>query len=275
MIATAGRTRNGVSTVIVKPQANPSFPSIDPDRFDRQATGSHASPTNVDPMDLDSSAVDASRIGRTPRPTNAPRPVDKTEFAINPFTVIVDTREQAAWSFRGIMTDGGPREPRRPLVVPTLVATLQTADYSIHGFEDRIVIERKSLADLYGTLGGGRERFERELVRMQAIASHPEGGFAAVVVEASWEGILFRPPEGMRMTPKSVYRSILAWQQRPGTNRIQWLLCDTRDIAEHMAFRHLERFWTDEQEKLKRAERERKAATKKQAVQQQKTLNGV
>jgi ERCC4-type nuclease len=38
----------------------------------------------------------------------------------------------------------------------------------VQGFADQIAVERKSLADLFGTLGQGRERFERELVRLSA-----------------------------------------------------------------------------------------------------------
>lgn len=43
--------------------------------------------------------------------------------------------------------------------------TLKTGDYSIKGMETRIAIERKSMADLFGTLGKGHKRFKREISR--------------------------------------------------------------------------------------------------------------
>ena len=83
--------------------------------------------------------------------------------------IIRDTREQDGFTFidgfdpAPIVTDG----------------TLATGDYSLAGFEAAgITVERKSLQDLVGVLGHGRERFERELARMRAYA------VAAVVVEA-------------------------------------------------------------------------------------------
>ena len=83
---------------------------------------------------------------------------------VSPFTVVVDTREQVPFDFRSIPareTDGGGC-----VAVRTVVKGLATGDYSIEGWENRVVVERKSLTDLYGTLGRGRERFEREFDRL-------------------------------------------------------------------------------------------------------------
>lgn len=214
---------------------------------------------------LDTSDIQ-DRPAKPEKPERSPsvqRRQEDQDFAVCPFQIQIDTREQFPWSFRGIGTDRTKDKPSRPLIVPTQVATLQTADYSIQGFEDQIVIERKSLPDLYGTLGGGRERFVKELERMAVIANHPAGGFAAVIVEASWQAILFNPPEeAKRMTPKSVYRSVLAWQQRAPFNRIHWLMMDSRELAERIAFRCLERFWLDEQERVNPPKRSKQGAIK-------------
>lgn len=67
--------------------------------------------------------------------------------------IIQDTREQM------------------PLIFPEAaveISTLQTGDYSLKGFEDKVCIERKSLADLLQSLGQERERFMREVHRMRA-----------------------------------------------------------------------------------------------------------
>lgn len=157
------------------------------------------------------------------------------EPLVVPFTVLVDTRENLPFGFAGIHADAKHR--RRPLVIPTRRGTIGQGDYSIDGLEDAVAIERKSLADLFSTLGQGRERFERELVRLAALR------WAAVVVEADWPQIFAEPPPFSRLTPKVVLRSVIAWQQRfPNTH---WWMCDSRRMAEIVTFRILERFWKD------------------------------
>ncbi len=57
--------------------------------------------------------------------------------------IIIDTREQAPFTFEGYETK---------------IATLKTGDYSLEGFEDKVAVERKSKADAYGCVGGSRMR---------------------------------------------------------------------------------------------------------------------
>lgn len=78
---------------------------------------------------------------------------------------VIDTREQ------------------RPLLLAPLTSvagSLQTGDYSVHGLEHLIAVERKSLPDLVACVGSERERFERECQRLLAYETR------AIVVEASW-----------------------------------------------------------------------------------------
>ena len=159
-----------------------------------------------------------------------------------PFCVLVDSREQAPLHFRNIVDR--VRNARtgevqyRPLLVETKVVALKSGDYSIEGLQDRVAVERKGLGDAYGTFGGGRDRFERELERLNAME------FAAVVIEAGWKSIVnYRPPGNaeMKFTPKMFHRSVIAWQQR--YPRVHWWTCDTKDFAEKTTFRILQRFW--------------------------------
>jgi ERCC4-type nuclease len=230
------------------------------------------------------------------------------DYEITPYTIIVDSREQSPYSFKGFKCDAAKKG--RPLLVCTEVAGLKSGDYSLKGFEDRIAVERKSLQDFYGTLGQGRERFERELVRLSVM------DFAAVVVEADWPTILSRTcgdcggvgavievtqslvltltghalrlcgadcvyqlarrvmkeqrdlrkcerckgtgqlkaVEQSNLNPKTIYRSVIAWQQR--YPRIHWWMMPTRGFAERTVLRILERFWKDEQERVKQLKKE-------------------
>lgn len=163
-----------------------------------------------------------------------PKPPDP-EF---PRTVLIDTREQAPYPFDTIPADrehgGGFWRVR------TERLALPSGDYSLDGYAAAVAVERKSLADLYGTVGQGRDRFIRELERLNEMT------FAAVVVEAEWSEVLGDPPPFTRLSPRTVYRSVLAWQQR--FPRVHWWTCPGRDMAEVTTFRILERFVKEQQE---------------------------
>lgn len=86
------------------------------------------------------------------------------------FTAIIDSREQTPVN---LMVKEG-------LTLRSEVGTLYTGDYSIKGFENLIAIERKSLSDLMGCIGTGRERFEKEITRLRGYE------VKCIVVEADW-----------------------------------------------------------------------------------------
>lgn len=69
--------------------------------------------------------------------------------------LVVDTREQTPLPFLHLKATRG---------------TLTSGDYSIAGFENGFTVERKSLADLVGSLTGERGRFERECHRLRGYA---------------------------------------------------------------------------------------------------------
>ena len=177
---------------------------------------------------------------------SGPTDIESNKPVLCPFTVLIDTREQSPYAFQHFKADACYKTNSgvsRDLYIPKTVSTIRTGDYSIPGYESEVCIERKSLTDLYGTLGGGRERFERELERMSKIR------VAHVVIEASWIAILQSPPERSKLNPKSVFRSINAWEQEFPT--IHWQFMDARTLAEHKTFRILERFWNKKQESLR------------------------
>jgi DNA excision repair protein ERCC-4 len=145
--------------------------------------------------------------------------------------VAIDTREQLPWRFAG----------------PTQATTLHTGDYSIVGLECRIAIERKSQADAYGSIGGGRERFEREWARLAEL------DFAAVVVESSLDGFLV-PPERSQLHPRAAIGTLVAWSIRYGVHVI---FASDRRHAEAWASLALRKFF--EAYKTKESDDVRKA----------------
>lgn len=149
-------------------------------------------------------------------------------------TVVIDTREQQPYHFTGLYADAA--DGGKPLTVPVVRGTLASGDYSLAGHETAVAVERKSLADLFGTLAGGRDRFVRELERLAAYR------FAAVIVEASWQAILDGPPHS-QLPPKTVFRSVVAWQQRYPA--VHWWTVENRRMAEVTTYRILERYWKE------------------------------
>lgn len=107
-------------------------------------------------------------------------------------TLIVDTREQDPLTFHNLPSERG---------------TLTTGDYSVRGLEHLLCIERKSLPDLLQCVTSERERFERELHRMQAYR------FRHVVIEAT-AAALERGGWRSKVGPASVYGSVCAWSLR-------------------------------------------------------------
>ena len=63
---------------------------------------------------------------------------------------------------------------------------------------------------------------------------------AAIVVEAEWSEILNAPPRHSKLPPRSVFRTVIAWQQRYQT--VHWWFVPGREIGEVTTFRILERF---------------------------------
>ena len=229
------------------------------------------------------SIVPATPGASPPGPGPAPAPGGAGGAVQCPFTVLVDTREQRPYAFASLRTDAA--QGRRPLAVSVVRGALSAGDYSIAGcspgpdgrsWAAQIAVERKSLKDLLSTLSQARDRFERELNRLNEL------GFAAVVVEADWLSIFgwvpkcldllpdrlrlherlhgdnvrhLRIPDIIRLlgffqakpksqlAPLSIFRSVIAWEER--FPKVHWWFCFGRTFAEHVTFRMLERWHKD------------------------------
>ncbi len=106
--------------------------------------------------------------------------------------------------------------------------TLPTADYSILGLEHHIAVERKSLGDLLGCIGGGRERFERELQRLLAYPSR------ALVIESTWAEIE-RGDWRSHVDKNAAMGSLIGWVAMG----IPVIMAGNRELAQQFAARFL------------------------------------
>ena len=130
--------------------------------------------------------------------------------------VAVDTREQLPWTF--------PASQR---------VTLTTGDYSIVGLENQIAIERKSKPDAYGSIGRGRERFEREWARLGEL------DYAAVVIESTMTDFI-QPPPRSRLHPRAAVGTLASWSVRYGVHVV---FAGDRRHAAAWTLKVLSKFW--------------------------------
>jgi len=138
--------------------------------------------------------------------------------------IICDTREQAPWTFS---------DQRHYVDVEVVPSSLPVGDYSIPGWEDRVAVERKSLADFVGCVTGtNRARFERELAKARSYERF------WVVVEGSTENAA-KGEFLSRIRPKALLATRHAWMVRYG---VPILFEGTRALAEYTAYDLLAKF---------------------------------
>jgi DNA excision repair protein ERCC-4 len=122
-------------------------------------------------------------------------------------TFLIDSREQLPFRF------GPPRRKDFASAI-TRTITLREGDYAVaidDGEPLSIRLERKSLSDLFGVIGYGRERFERELERLAQYQ------YRAIVIEGTLLDVL-RGAEYSRVHPASAIGSLCAWSIRFGVH---------------------------------------------------------
>lgn len=108
-----------------------------------------------------------------------------------------------------IVVDSREKKPLPFAHFPTERATLYTGDYSARGLEGSFCIERKSLADLVGSLTHDRDRFTRELERMRGYA------FRRLLVIGSRSEVEAHAYRG-KATPAAILGSLWAFEIRYG-----------------------------------------------------------
>ena len=172
------------------------------------------------------------------------------------FKILIDTREQKPWSFEGISIDASETSAKyskgTKYQVQTEVRGLGNSrgDYTVEGYEDRISIERKSIADLQGTLlafGSRRDAFDRELEWLNSIDC------AAVVIEGTLAQALRVKQRGKRspeLSAKLLHRRMLSCKVK--YPKVSFLFCSNRQLAEVTAFRLLQMFVKKERESGKK-----------------------
>lgn len=135
-----------------------------------------------------------------------------------PFVILIDTREKLGYAFTGFAT------VRRKL---------DAGDYGMllpDGSVASVAFERKSHADLWGSMGAGRARFERCVQRLAKL------DFAAIVIEATLSEACVPPRQVQRVQASSVIGGLVSWSVQHGVH--VWF-GDNRTMCERLILRGL------------------------------------
>jgi ERCC4-type nuclease len=115
--------------------------------------------------------------------------------AENGIVLVQDSREQLGYA--------------QLFQTPCITGTMQYGDYSVAGLEHLVAIERKSLADLLGSLTSGRDRFEVELKRARCYHKF------LVLVECHPKDLLVDDFGKLsRAHPRSIWGTVCSWSMR-------------------------------------------------------------
>lgn len=105
------------------------------------------------------------------------------------YTVIKDTREQDGWFFDAYDRCDGME-----------VATMNTGDYTIKGFEDIVCVERKaSVVEIANNLGRNKKTFHNEMERMK------DFNFRYMLLEFSASDVMNYPYSILTPDERAVY----------------------------------------------------------------------
>lgn len=125
--------------------------------------------------------------------------------------IIIDTREQR------------PLEFKHRFITGCIFRKIDAGDYAVEfedGYSPPVVFERKSISDLFGTLGDGYKRFKKEIVRAR------EANVTIIIIV---EQTLFDIKEGIERSFRSgdtILSQLFTLRARYG---IETVFCNGRD----------------------------------------------
>jgi len=136
--------------------------------------------------------------------------------------IIIDTDEKYAWKF--------------PAHIHTIRKKIKTADYSIEGYELELAIERKSKADMYGTLSSGIKNFLNELERFSYMK------YRLIIIDDCTLAEFLEEPEHTSKPAQEVIKSLISLSVKYD---VPVLFTGTRQLAAAWAIQWLERCYKE------------------------------
>ena len=138
--------------------------------------------------------------------------------------IIMDTRENCGYLFKG-------KEAEAKIVMKKL----DVGDYSLEGYENEIVIERKRINELFGNFAGDRERFMREVERMEKIP------YKFLLIEGSFSDLVEMKKLPGKVSIKLVVATLISLMIK---HNIKVVFAGNPKLAEQLAYRILLKFFS-------------------------------
>lgn len=140
-------------------------------------------------------------------------------------TIIRDTREKpgTGWAFRASSTCAGME-----------IKKLDTGDYSIGGYEHLIMVERKSITDLWGSLIQQNDRFMKEMERAKSMPAR------YLIIEATLADVMSGIPYS-KVKPELIISKLISLEQKHGIHVI--FTSKRKDIAQAYVRQLLIKLW--------------------------------
>jgi DNA excision repair protein ERCC-4 len=139
--------------------------------------------------------------------------------------ILKDSREKKPWEFQNF--DECEAE---------VCVTLKTGDYTIEGYEDKIIIDRKGcVAELANNLGKDYKRFRNELKRMEdfeeayIVCDFP---IMDVLQFPKSSGISAKLMKYVKMTGEAMFKQINTIE---GKYNVKFIFCNNREEAQEKA----------------------------------------
>jgi hypothetical protein len=131
--------------------------------------------------------------------------------------IIIDTREQKPFKFNGLNT---------------VVSKIDYGDYALSSSPE-VSVERKSLSDFLGTMSGGFERFEKEIVR-----AGRSGGYVVVITESPLNDVLYQKRRFGKCSSDFISHKIRLLMR--SHSNIQFIFAKNRPHAEELTLKVLQ-----------------------------------
>jgi len=141
-------------------------------------------------------------------------------------TIICDTREQVGkgWKFRASANCRG-----------VIREKLDVGDYSLKGYEHLVCIERKTLGDLYGTLGN-QTNYNRFLKEWERAKDHP---IKMLIIEATLAEVNKGYPWS-RVHPNNIHGKLISLQVK---HNVHVVFAGRKDKARAYTRKLLSKLW--------------------------------
>ena len=137
--------------------------------------------------------------------------------------IITDTRENCGYLFKN-------KEAEAKIVMKKL----DVGDYSLEGYENEIVIERKRINELFGNFAGDRERFMREVERMEKIP------YKFLLIEGSFRDLVEMKKLPGKVSIKLVVATLISLMIK---HNIKVVFAGSPKLAEQLVYRILIKFF--------------------------------